>query len=84
MCFDSDRFGCRIDTVSKKPHVNLFSSLGIQPSLHPMPKDAVEHAQAVYDQSILVVSIGSLYMQGNVLTSLGVDTNEDLSFVAKH
>ena len=29
MCFDSDRFGCRIDTVSKKPHVNLFSSLGI-------------------------------------------------------
>lgn len=63
---------------------SLFSSLGIQPSLHPMPKDAVEHAQAVYDQSILVVSIGSLYMQGNVLTSLGVDTNEDLSFVAKH
>ena len=60
-----------------------FSSLGIPLFMHPMPSDAVLHARAAYDQSILVVSIGSLYMQGNVLTSLGADTNEDLSFVAK-
>jgi dihydrofolate synthase/folylpolyglutamate synthase len=61
-----------------------FSPLGIQLSTHSMPRNAVEHAQDTYDQSTLIVSIGSLYMQGNVLTSLGIDTNDDLSFVAKN
>ncbi len=61
-----------------------FSPLGSHLSTHSNPRSAVEHAQDAYDQSTLLVSIGSLYMQGNVLTSLGIDSNDDLSFVAKN
>ncbi len=61
-----------------------FSPLGTHLSTHSNPRSAVEHAQDAYDQCTLLVSIGSLYMQGNVLTSLGVDSNDDLSFVAKN
>jgi dihydrofolate synthase/folylpolyglutamate synthase len=61
-----------------------FSPLGTHLSTHSNPRSAVEHAQDAYDQSTLLVSIGSLYMQGNVLTSLGIDSNDDLSFVAKN
>jgi dihydrofolate synthase/folylpolyglutamate synthase len=61
-----------------------FSPLGPHLSTHSNPRSAVEHAQDAYDQSTLLVSIGSLYMQGNVLTSLGIDSNDDLSFVAKN
>jgi len=61
-----------------------FSPLGSHLSTYSNPRSAVEHAQDAYDQSTLLVSIGSLYMQGNVLTSLGIDSNDDLSFVAKN
>ena len=61
-----------------------FSPLGTHLSTHSNPRSAVEYAQDAYDQSTLLVSIGSLYMQGNVLTSLGIDSNDDLSFVAKN
>ena len=61
-----------------------FSPLGTHLSTHSNPRSAVEHAQDAYDQSTLLVSIGSLYMQGNVLTSLGIDSNDDISFVAKN
>lgn len=79
----SEPQGGRYPAVTVVELTPWFSSLGIQLTVHPVPKDAVEHAQLAYDQSILVVSIGSLYMQGNVLSSLGADSNDDLSFVAK-
>ncbi|HJM55383.1 MAG TPA: Mur ligase family protein [Poseidonia sp.] len=61
-----------------------FDTLEVPIFIHPVPSDAVAHAKHHYDQSTLVVSIGSLYMQGNVLVSLGIDSDADLSFVAKH
>ena len=46
---------------------------------HPLPHDAVAHLNAHLDEGCTVLSIGSLYMQGNVLTALGATTDEHLT-----
>lgn len=49
----------------------------------PLPEDAVEWLEMQDDEAKTVLSIGSLYLQGNVLTALGADTDEGLTIVAK-
>lgn len=49
----------------------------------PLPADAVAYCQRKYGSSTTVLSIGSLYMQGNILEALGIATNQDLSVRAK-
>ena len=61
-----------------------FDGLGIPILSHSMPNDAVAYVKQNYNQSTLVVSIGSLYLQGNILEMMGLTTDENLSFVAKH
>jgi len=46
---------------------------------HPLPHDAVAHLNAHLDEGCTVLSIGSLYMQGNVLTALGATTDGHLT-----
>lgn len=46
---------------------------------HPLPHDAVTHLNAHLDDGVTVLSIGSLYMQGNVLTALGATSDEHLT-----
>ena len=48
-----------------------------------MPGEAVEWLEMQDDEAKTVLSIGSLYLQGNVLTALGADTDEGLTIVAK-
>ena len=48
-----------------------------------LPEDAVEWLEMQDDETKTVLSIGSLYLQGNVLTALGADTDEGLTIVAK-
>ena len=61
-----------------------FEGLGIPIVPHPMPNDAIAYAKENFSQPILVVSIGSLYLQGNILDAMGLASDENLSFVAKH
>ena len=49
----------------------------------PLPEDAVEWLEMQDDEAKTVLSIGSLYLQGNVLTALRADTDEGLTIVAK-
>lgn len=49
----------------------------------PLPEDAVEWLETQDHGAMSVLSIGSLYLQGNVLTALGADTDEGLAIVAK-
>ncbi len=46
---------------------------------HPLPADAVAHLNAQLDDGATVLSIGSLYMQGNVLTALGATSDKHLT-----
>lgn len=46
---------------------------------HPLPYDAVEHLRERLNDASTVLSIGSLYMQGNVLTALGATSDEHLT-----
>lgn len=46
---------------------------------HPLPHEAVAHLNAQLDDDSTVLSIGSLYMQGNVLTALGATSDEHLT-----
>lgn len=48
-----------------------------------LPEDAVEWLEMQDDEAKTVLSIGSLYLQGNVLAALGADTDEGLTIVAK-
>ena len=48
-----------------------------------MPGEAVKWLEMQDDEAKTVLSIGSLYLQGNVLTALGADTDEGLTIVAK-
>ncbi len=48
-----------------------------------LPEDAVEWLEMQDDEAKTVLSIGSLYLQGNVLKALGADTDEGLTIVAK-
>ena len=48
-----------------------------------LPEDAVEWLETLDGGVKTVLSIGSLYLQGNVLTALGADTDEGLAIVAK-
>ena len=49
----------------------------------PAPLEAVRHCQIAHDANVTVLSIGSLYMQGNVLEALEAATDEHLSVHAK-
>ena len=51
---------------------------------HELPRDAI-HSLASYDAEEvgLVVSLGSLYLQGNILSVFGWGSDEDLSLYAK-
>jgi hypothetical protein len=51
---------------------------------HELPRDAI-HSLASYDTEEvgLVVSLGSLYLQGNLLSVFGWGSDEDLSLYAK-
>ncbi len=48
-----------------------------------LPEDAVEWLETQDYGAKTVLSIGSLYLQGNVLAALGADTDEGLAIVAK-
>ncbi len=61
-----------------------FDVLDIATSTHSLPNEAVAFVKQHYDQATLVLSIGSLYLQGNILDGMGWATEENLSFVAKH
>ena len=63
---------------------NALLSAGLETTAKfSMPEDAVEWLETQDDGAKTVLSIGSLYLQGNVLTALGADTDEDLAIVAK-
>ena len=49
----------------------------------PLPEDAVEWLETQDHGAMSVLSIGSLYLQGNVLTALRADTDDGLAIVAK-
>ena len=52
--------------------------------VHENPENAVAHLDGLDPVDVgLVVSLGSLYLQGNILESLGRSSNEDLSLMAK-
>jgi dihydrofolate synthase/folylpolyglutamate synthase len=52
--------------------------------VEPMPDAAVNHLHSIPSSSVgLVVSLGSLYLQGNLLDALGHSSDEALSLVAK-
>ena len=48
------------------------------------PSEALEYFLSQSSEiNGLIVSFGSLYLQGNILTHLGIDSDEDLSLIAK-
>ncbi len=52
-------------------------------TLYQTPKEAVEASYGLLQGEGLVLSIGSLYMQGNVIETLGVDRSEVMKIGAK-
>ena len=50
----------------------------------PMPDEAVNWIESNAHDCERVLCIGSLYLQGNVLTALGADTDDLLAITAKH
>ena len=48
-----------------------------------LPEKAVEWFETQDHGAKTVLSIGSLYLQGNILAALGADTDEGLAIVAK-
>lgn len=52
--------------------------------VHKNPKNAVAHLTRLEADDVgLVVSLGSLYLQGNILGFLGLSSDDDLSLLAK-
>jgi hypothetical protein len=52
--------------------------------LMPQPFKAIQHLTESSPRDVgLVISLGSLYLQGNILNVLGRSSDEDLSLLAK-
>ena len=55
-----------------------------QLQVEPLPSIALDHLKSIDpSRNGFVVSLGSLYLQGNILEALGLSSNEDLSLLAK-
>jgi hypothetical protein len=49
-----------------------------------LPSIALDHLKSIDpSRNGFVVSLGSLYLQGNILEALGLSSNEDQSLLAK-
>lgn len=64
-----------------KGHFEPLTTTSI--SLHATPKDAVEACRNLLPSGGLVLSIGSLYLQGNVIETLDLDRDEVMKICAK-
>jgi len=52
--------------------------------VEPKPLEAIHYLAESQPREVgLVVSLGSLYLQGNILEALGRSNDEDLSLLAK-
>ncbi|MDB4656812.1 Mur ligase family protein [Candidatus Poseidoniaceae archaeon] len=84
-----------VELILTKPHGGRYP--GVEPKIlsqYPWPTTEIHHYQHVGDalEVLLqrapekcgtILSIGSLYLQGNILTYLGLDGDEDLSLIPK-
>jgi hypothetical protein len=53
--------------------------------LEPSPQKALNHLSGMAPSEVgLVMSLGSLYLQGNILEALGLSSDDDLSLLSKH
>ncbi len=53
--------------------------------LEPLPQKALKHLSSMAPSEVgLVISLGSLYLQGNILEALDLSSDEDLSLLSKH
>lgn len=53
--------------------------------LEPSPQKALTHLSSKESSEVgLVISLGSLYLQGNILEALGLSSDDDLSLLSKH
>lgn len=89
-----DKIG-NIELILTKPHGGRYP--GVEPKIllqYPWPTTEIHHCQHVRDalEVLLqrppekcgtILSIGSLYLQGNILTYLGLDGDDDLSLIPK-
>ena len=89
-----DKIG-NIELILTKPHGGRYP--GVEPKIllqYPWPITEIHHYQHVSDalEVLLqrlpekcgtILSIGSLYLQGNILTYLGLDGDDDLSLIPK-
>jgi len=89
-----DKIG-NIELVLTKPHGGRYP--GVEPEIllqYPWPTTEIHHYQHVSDalEVLLqrapekcgtILAIGSLYLQGNILTYLGLDGDDDLSLIPK-
>ena len=64
-----------------KGHFEVLTTTSI--SLHATPEEAVEACQDLLPSEGFVVSIGSLYMQGNVIETFGLERTEVMKIGAK-
>jgi len=84
-----------VELILTKPHGGRYE--GVEPKIlsqYPWPTTEIHHYRHVRDalEVLLqrapekcgtILSIGSLYLQGNILTYLGLDGDEDLSLIPK-
>lgn len=89
-----DKIG-NIELILTKPHGGRYP--GVEPKIllqYPWPTTEIHHYQHVRDalEMLLqkepekcgtILAIGSLYLQGNILTYLGLDEDNDLSLIPK-
>jgi dihydrofolate synthase/folylpolyglutamate synthase len=89
-----DKIG-NIELILTKPHGGRYP--GVEPKIllqYPWPTTEIHHYQHVGDalEVLLqkepekcgtILAIGSLYLQGNILTYLGLDEDNDLSLIPK-
>jgi len=89
-----DKIG-NIELILTKPHGGRYP--GVEPKIllqYPWPTTEIHHYQHVRDalEMLLqkapekcgtILAIGSLYLQGNILTYLGLDGDNDLSLIPK-
>ena len=89
-----DKIG-NIELILTKPHGGRYP--GVEPKIllqYPWPTTEIHHYQHVRDalEMLLqkepekcgtILAIGSLYLQGNILTYLGLDGDDDLSLIPK-
>jgi dihydrofolate synthase/folylpolyglutamate synthase len=89
-----DKIG-NIELILTKPHGGRYP--GVEPKIllqYPWPTTEIHHYQHVGDalEVLLqkapekcgtILAIGSLYLQGNILTYLGLDGDDDLSLIPK-